>query len=358
MRICLLTNQDLDGVEEGMAEGDWPCDPRPFLPKDDWDLHVFYEREGSVEKVEELIAAGYDLFFNLLDGPSDGEDAGVEVVKALEKHGVPFTGASSRFFEPTRPQMKAACRKLGIRTPKGVTVRKEEDIDKVLQKLHFPMFVKHYNSYASVDLSRHSKVATQEGLRRQVAKILKRHKAALVEEFIEGTECTVLVAENPKNLKKPIVYTPVRFRFPEGSTFKHEDLKWVDYEGLSAVPVDDPVLDARLRDESSRFFLALEGTSYGRCDVRVAPDGTTYMLEINSNCGLFYPPADYASADFCLSLDPSGHEGFVEQLVIAAFARAGKRLPNGWRAAASERQRARLAKAASRDAKPGTRKVS
>ncbi|MGB0953210.1 MAG: D-alanine--D-alanine ligase [Planctomycetota bacterium] len=358
MRICLLTNQDLDGVDEGMAEGDWPCDPRPLLPHDDWTLKVFYDREGSIEKVEELIAEGYDLFFNLLDGPADGEDAGVEVVKILEKHGVPFTGASSRFFEPTRPQMKAACRKLGIKTPKGVTVRKEEDVEKVLQKLRFPMFVKHYNSYASVDLSRHSKVATPEGLRRQITKILSRHKAALVEEFIEGTECTVLVAENPKNPQKPIVYTPVQFRFPEGSTFKHEDLKWVDYEGLSAIPVEDEELNARLKDEAARFFLELEGTSYGRSDVRVSEDGTTYTLEMNSNCGLFYPPADYSSADFCLSLDPAGHEGFVEQLVIAAFARAGKRLPNGWRAATEKRQKERLAKAEAKKVKPSKRKVS
>jgi len=345
VRICLLTNQDLDGVEGGMAEGDWPCDPRPYLPDDDWTLQPLFDSRTSVKIVEARIAESFDLYFNLTDGASGEFDPGIEVVKTLEKHGVPFTGANAAFFEPTRAKMKAACRRLGIATPKGVTVKSEEDIEKVLARLKFPMFVKHHNSYASVDLSRHSKVVSPEGLRRQVIKILSRHKAALVEEFIEGEECTVLIAENPQNQQRPVVYTPVQFRFPNGDTFKHEDLKWFDYEGLRAIPVEDPELRARLIDESARFFLELGGVSYGRSDIRVAEDGTTYMLEMNSNCGLFYPKGDYSSADFCLSMDPAGHAGFVEQLVIAAFSRAGKRLPRGWRAAVEQRRKQRLAAA-------------
>ena len=45
------------------------------------------------------------------------------------------------------------------------------------------------------------------------------------------------------------------------------------------------------------------------------------MLEINPNCGVYYPPKDYGSADICLSLDPEGHAGFTRQLVAAAFGR-------------------------------------
>ena len=45
------------------------------------------------------------------------------------------------------------------------------------------------------------------------------------------------------------------------------------------------------------------------------------MLEINANCGIYYPPADYGSADLCLTHDPAGHAGFTRNLVEAAFAR-------------------------------------
>ena len=60
---------------------------------------------------------------------------------------------------------------------------------------------------------------------------------------------------------------------------------------MSAAPVDDPALDARLRDAAARFFTALKGTSFGRCDIRVDRAGTPFMLEINPNCGVFYPRA-------------------------------------------------------------------
>jgi D-alanine-D-alanine ligase-like ATP-grasp enzyme len=103
--------------------------------------------------------------------------------------------------------MKRACRAEGIATPAYVLARSDADLEHAAQVLRFPLFVKHYSSYASVDLSRRSRVLTPAGLRQQGRKIMRRHGAALVEEFIAGTECTVLVAENPDDSAKPVTYT-------------------------------------------------------------------------------------------------------------------------------------------------------
>ena len=143
----------------------------------------------------------------------------------------------------------------------------------------------------------------------------------MIEEYIEGIECTVLVAENPDDPARPRTYTPMQYRFPQGESFKHADMKWVDYDALSSFPVEDPDLDARLRDVSARFFVALNGASFGRCDLRVDRAGTPYMLEINPNCGVYYPATDPGSADLCLVRDPAGHEGFTRQLIEAALRR-------------------------------------
>jgi D-alanine-D-alanine ligase-like ATP-grasp enzyme len=321
VRICLLTHQDLDA--DDFPEDDWPCDPRPFLPEHEWHVAPLYDKWTSVKHVEAMIREGFDLYFNLCDGPSSETYPGIEVVRTLEKHNVPFTGPTSAFFDPTRLQMKKACRRLGIATPRFIVARKEEDWRKAIEKLSFPIIVKCYNSYASIDLSRHSRVRSEAGLRRQLRKILSRHSAALIEEFIEGVECTVLVAENPDDPQRPTTYTPVQYDFPEGETFKHERLKWIDDTGTVAFPVPDPELSARLRDESARFFMALGGASFGRCDIRVAKDGTPYMLEMNPNCGVYFEEEDYGGADLCLSFDPAGHTGFTRQLVEAAFARHG-----------------------------------
>jgi D-alanine-D-alanine ligase len=322
MRICLLTNQDLDA--DPFPPDDWPCDPRPFLPEADWHVETLL-KETSVERVRHLARNGFDLFFNLCDGASDQDEPGIEVVKTLEELGVPFTGATSDFYEPTREEMKEACRAEGIATPAYAFARDGNEIESAGRELEFPLFVKHPNSYASVALSRHSRARTMAGLRRQAHKMISRFGSAMIEEYIDGTECTVLVAEDPDDPENPKTYAPVQYRFPDGESFKHDKMKWVEYEQLAAEPVTDPKLEARLRDEAARFFVALGGTSFGRCDIRVAEDGTTYMLEINANCGIYYPPDDAGGADLCLLNDPEGHEGFTRQLVRTAFKRQSAR---------------------------------
>lgn len=326
MRICLLTTQDLDA--DPFPDDDWPCDPRPFLPEASWHVAVL-EKSTSAETVTALAREGFDLFFNLCDGAEDEETPGIEVVQTLERLGVPFTGATSVFYEPSREEMKRVCRNLGIDTPAYVAARSVADVERAAEELRFPLFVKHHSSHASIDLSRASRVQTPAGLFRQARKIMSRHGAALIEEYADGIECTVLVAENPDDPDNPTTYVPLQYRFPEGESFKHSDLKWVDYAGLATFPVEDPVLAARLRDVSARFFLGLSGASFGRCDLRVDPEGRLFMLEINANCGIYYPPTEPGSADLCLARDPAGHEGFTRQIVAAAFRRHERRNVQG-----------------------------
>ncbi len=322
LRICLLTTQNLDA--DPFPKDDWPCDPRPFIPEASWHVATLEDKDCT-DEVARLAAEDFDVYFNLCDGAADQDIPGIEVVQTLERMQVPFTGATSEFYEPSRQQMKDACRAQGILAPRHILARTEEDVERAAWALRFPLFVKHYSSYASVDLSRASRVKTPAVLRRQARKIMSRHGAALIEEYISGTECTVLVAENPYDANRPKTFSPMQYRFPQGEDFKHAKLKWVDYDSLSSFPVTDPVLETKLRDISARFFVELKGASFGRCDIRVDPDGHPHMLEINPNCGVFYPPTDPGSADLCLMHDPEGHEGFTRLLVAAALRRHAER---------------------------------
>ena len=320
LRICLLTTQNLD--MDPFPADDWPCDPRPFLPEAQWNYVAMKKKASAADTVAGLVGSGkYDVFFNLCDG-ADGEDKpGIEVVETLERLRAPFTGATSNYYEPTRECMKEVCRQHGIATPLSVLARNEDDVERAAETLNFPLFVKHHNSYASVALSRASRVQSPAGLRRQARKFISRYGASLIEEYIAGVECTVLVAENPDDADQPITYVPLQYRFPEGESFKHEKIKWVDFDGLQTFPVEDEALADRLRSESARFFRGLDGAGFGRCDIRLSEDGTPHMLEINPNCGVYYPPSAPGSADLCLLQDPAGHEGFTRLLVRAALAR-------------------------------------
>ena len=323
MRICLLTNQDLHA--SSFPPDEPPCDPRPYYPEARWDVE-YLVRPTSVAQVRRRIEQGYDLYFNLCDGAVGQDSPGIEVIETLEAYGVPFTGATSGFYEPPRETVKRACLAAGIATPRWVLARTEADLTRAVDELRFPLFVKHYSSYSSVDLSRRSRVCSVAGLRQQARKIMRRHGAALIEEYIEGTECTVLVAEDPDDPLRPTTYPPLQYRFPDGEAFKHAAMKWVDWAQMSSFPVEDPALAARLRDDCARLFVALDGASFGRCDLRVDRDGTPFMLEINANCGIYYPPDAPGSADLCLSHAPGGHVAFTRQLVLAALRRHERRL--------------------------------
>ena len=326
MRICLLTNQDLDA--DPFPDDDWPCDPRPFVPEAEWYVAVL-ERATSVRTIKRLAREGFDVFFNLCDGAADEDSPGIEVIRTLERLGLPFTGSTSRFYEPSRITVKRACRSVGVATPAAVLARTPADVERAAERLRFPLFVKHYSSYASIDLSRASRVVTPAGLRRQARKIMARHGKALIEEFIAGGECTVLVAENPRSSARPTTYTPIQYDFPEGESFKHSDMKWVDYGGMAEYPVRDARLAARLRREAARVFTALHGAGFGRCDFRIDEAGTPYLLEINANCGVYYPADDPGGADLALRHSPGGHEAFTRQLI--ACARKRRRRPGGAR---------------------------
>lgn len=66
MRICLLTDQDLDA--DPFPEGDYACDPRPFLPRASWHVETLEAGRPAIESTEARIAEGFDLYFNLCDG--------------------------------------------------------------------------------------------------------------------------------------------------------------------------------------------------------------------------------------------------------------------------------------------------
>jgi D-alanine-D-alanine ligase len=137
----------------------------------------------------------------------------------------------------------------------------------------------------------------------------------LVEEFVEGREFTCLIAENPDDSNKPLTFTPVEFIFPKGESFKHYDMKWVEYEKMSVAVVNDPKIQNTLREQTMRVFTELGGNGYARCDYRMDANGTIYMLEINPNCGIFYPPHEPGSADFSLLNDPTNHENFMKLII-------------------------------------------
>jgi len=310
MYICVLSS-----IPE---ENDPPYDPTPHMNGFKW-KHYLVHPENVERQLRDLIHEGVDVFINLCDGTPDDALSGIGLVKAMEKLNVAFTGASSSFFDPTRQEMKSAARKASVPAPGSVFIDDVNDVDKALRRLKFPMLIKPPHGYASIGITRASRVENAEQLKEQVAKEITEFGRALVEEFIDGREFTCLIAENPDDPEHPITFKPVEFIFPEGESFKHYDMKWVEYEKMSVAAVTDARIEKTLREHTTRVFKILGGNGYARCDYRMDPSGTIYMLEINPNCGIFYPPAEPGSADFSLMNDGAyNHVKFMKLIIRAA----------------------------------------
>ncbi|HXF84392.1 MAG TPA: hypothetical protein VNK49_03305 [Anaerolineales bacterium] len=311
MYLCVLSSLPDD-------PNDKPYDPSPHMNGFKWIHHRVHP--VNVEKqIRNLLNQGVDVFLNLCDGTPDDALSGVGLVQLLEKMGVAFTGADSKFFDPTRQEMKACARKVNVPTPNWVMVDRVEDVERAAKRLRFPILVKPPHGYASVGITRDSRCEDIEHLRTRTERAINDFGRALLEEFIEGREFTCLIAENPDDPKNPITFKPVEFIFPQGESFKHYHMKWVEYEKMSVAPVNDARIEKTLRDQTTRLFKAMNGNGYARCDFRMAADGTIYMLEINPNCGIFYAPDEPGSADFSLLNDPVyDHHKFLHLIIRAA----------------------------------------
>ncbi|GLI71228.1 hypothetical protein VaNZ11_016346 [Volvox africanus] len=344
LRVCVL-HPSAEGTSGPFTEEvDGICAPDYYDPEHyyEW-TNVFLLKASATADLIKLVNSGkYDVYLNLCDGAWDEDRAGRDVIEALERLNVPYTGADEAFYEPSKIDMKKAAYFYGIQVPAWVHIlgspgQEEIGLAEVLAPpeqggLSFPLIVKHPSGYGSVGMTKQAKVTNEEQLRQQVSFFVKEYGGALVEEFIAGSEFTVFVVEEPPEEVGddpklsdlvPVAYTPVECVFGPGEDFKHFDLKFVDFANIGWQPCKDPVLAERLKAAARDTYLATRGVSYGRCDFRVdAETGDIYFLEINPNCGVLYPPELAGSADFILTLDRDhNHRHFIAAILASAVHR-------------------------------------
>ena len=314
MRICVLTDEDPQDF-----------DPAPYMNGFDWEM--FTVTDPVMEVLRELDARNeFDVYINLCegnetDGTADWGYQGIDVVRALEELNMPFTGADSSFFDPTREEMQAAADAHGVGFAKGYRVTNVEEAQQLVQNLRYPIMVKHPQSYGSTGMFRESRVDTPEQLVQQVERVCSEFGAARMEEFIVGKEYNVLVVDNPDDLENPIAYPVAELIFPPGEEFWHTDVKWDYNVPFDFKEVTDPELTARLQDIAIRMYQAIDGIAYGRCDIRMNAEGELFILEINPNPAIMLKPEEYGPADYMILYDKGGYHLFFERIIEMALLR-------------------------------------
>jgi D-alanine-D-alanine ligase len=280
----------------------------------------------AVALVADVVARAPDLVFNLCE--SLGGDARHEAVlpSLFELAGVRYTGSGPLALGTAlrKDRTKALLRALAVPTPRAA-VSVDGSLPAELPPL--PCIVKPAREDASTGIWLKSVVKTPRELAARVAEVHARYRQpVLVEEFIDGRELYVSLVGNGDALTALPMHEVDFSAMPAGAphivTYAG---KWEpssqEYKGTRSVraEVSDDVA-ARCAAAARAAFFALELSDYARVDLRLAADGTPYVIDVNPNCDL----SDGAGVCRAASFGGLAYPDLIERVVAAAMARYDK----------------------------------
>jgi hypothetical protein len=152
-----------------------------------------------------------------------GHDVKVQALEALD---LPFTGADSRCFRPSRKEQQAAAAAYGLRFVQGRLVETVDQAGELVAGLRYPVMVKHPHERETTSLPEASRAESLDQVKVEVARMIANFGAARVEEFVDATEYNILVVEDAGDRGRPVAYPPAEFVPGPGQPFKRTDVTW------------------------------------------------------------------------------------------------------------------------------------
>ena len=234
------------------------------------DLHTIDE----AEKVR-----GYDGAFIAMHGDW-GEGGGLQA--KLEDMGIPYTGSGPRASESAMDKWKA-CRifsEADITIPEGLLY--PVSFEEVSAKLGRDVVVKPCSGGSTVGVSIILGLAPKK--LDEAVRVAKGSydSDVMLEKYIEGRELTCAVWERAGRAEAlPVVEISPHTGFYDYSN------KYTSGATEYIVPAKlDAEISAKVQAMAVKAHEALGCSGYSRADFRLAPDGTAYILEVNTAPGM------------------------------------------------------------------------
>jgi D-alanine-D-alanine ligase len=249
-----------------------------------------------------------DVIFPVLHGQF-GESG--ELQEILEQRGVAFVGSGSKASRlgMDKVETKKAWERAGLPTPAYRVIRRGEKIGEIPGSC----VVKAIDSGSSIDVYVCKAPAELPAAATSaIEKVLSRHEAALVEQFIDGVELTVgLLEERPL---EPIRIVPKGEFFDYHAKYKADDTEHRFNTGLPAAVLE------KCRELAKSANAVVGARDLARVDIMLDRSNNPYLLEINTLPG-FTPKS--------LLPEAAKHGGIefgplVDRLVKRAFDRRRK----------------------------------
>lgn len=243
---------------------------------------------GNAQNIIELLKKGSldcDIVYNTTEGISSRNREGI-IPALLEAHQIPYIGTDAFGLSLTLNKylMKVIANHYKIKTPDSVLIfypLMDENIDKKLDTLHFPIILKpNYEGNSSGIAVCHTKEIALE----QINSLLgKYHTDILCEEFIYGTEITVPYIDIMPNGLWDVTTVDVQ----KGYDF-WLDTHWKLYGDYHNVILE---LDSETKSVFEyivkTLFKAIGCQDFCRFDFRLTPENDVYFIEANPLPALF-----------------------------------------------------------------------
>jgi D-alanine-D-alanine ligase-like ATP-grasp enzyme len=293
--------------------------PETFPSQDKFVFVVLPDCAGDALRMITKLALKTRVFINLYD---KSNECGQAIVNFLHKSNYAYTGVEPHFYDPTRDIIKTVCLYNGIQTPSFAFIRDLDDpiVNPLTDTpLKYPLFVKPEKGYDSVGIDEKSLVQSPDDLRPKLKQIVDRFGGALVEEYVDGREFSVLVAG--KWDLEVRSFCPVEYIFKD-TLFLTEQLKATAVVDYWYEPLKDHTLAERIKQIAETIFCEFYLTGYIRIDLRMERD-TLYVLDVNPYCSLFMSNSlnECSTADKILHYSGVSSKEFLEYLIELALAR-------------------------------------
>lgn len=228
-----------------------------------------------------LADGGFEFAFNVLHGRY-GEDGCIQGL--LEIMGIKYTGCDvkSSAVCMDKETTKNILASRGIPLVPSVCITDENELEKSVSGLNFPLMVKPVKEGSSIGMS---KVDNLQELKTAFALAKKSDNKVLIEEYYQGKSATVGVLQREKDGKIETFATTVL-----GFETKNQ---WYDYEAKYAKGMTKFILPADFDDDMTRRIQKIAVESFEACECRglarvdfLVYNNTPYVLEINTNPGM------------------------------------------------------------------------
>ncbi|MBU2596828.1 MAG: D-alanine--D-alanine ligase [Planctomycetes bacterium] len=214
-----------------------------------------------------------DVFFLAFHGEF-GE--GGDMQEICERKKLLFTGCDSKSSRLAFDKIacKEALEKARLPTPRAVEIRNQQqlaDIESKLEAIGKKFVIKPIKQGSSVGIQIVDGLAAAKSAAEEC---FDQFGDCMLEEFIAGREIAVSILENTT---LPVIEIKTVHQFYDYDAKYNDDNTQYLFDTISDVEILN-----RINDIALKSFKALGCRDFGRIDLIISPDGTPYVIEINT----------------------------------------------------------------------------